>query len=363
MVTVPHAVGPYYIRSDGPESGVYIRLGSTNRRAGPEIITEIRLLARNVFFDEQPCMKVNSEAIDFRVASEYFSQVSRKLPYSKRRSLALLVNQGRQEFPSHGAVLLFGKRWDLIFPDAIIRCARFRGKDMAYFIDQLEINEYLPRAVDSAVTFIERHTDQVSKIGRVRRKDIPEYPPAAVREAVLNAVVHTDYSLSGMNIKVAVFDDRIEITNPRFLPFGLTIEAAISGVSKLRNRVIGRVFRELGLIEQWGSGIGRIIAACAAAGLQPPRFEEIETSFRVTIYGRHITAPSIPGWQKQLELYLIEKKEISTRDAAQLWNLSPRATRTRLRKLVSGGILSEIGTGPKDPRRTYVLKGGNQLER
>lgn len=359
VVTVPHAVGPYYIRSDGPESGVYIRLGSTNRRAGPEIITEIKLLARNVFFDEQPCTEVSSEAIDFRVASEYFSQVSRKLPYPKRRSLALLVNQGGREFPSRGAVLLFGKRRDLIFPDAIIRCARFRGKDMAYFIDQLEINEYLPRAVDSAITFIERHTDQASEIGRVRRKDIPEYPPAAVREAIINAVVHTDYSLNGMNIKVAIFDDRIEITNPGFLPFGLTIEAAISGVSKLRNRVIGRVFRELGLIEQWGSGIGRMNSACAGAGLIPPRFEEIGTSFRVTIYGRYVTAPSIPGWQGQLEQYLIDKEEISTRDAAQLWNLSPRAARTRLRKLVSGGILSEIGTGPKDPRRTYVLKGGN----
>ena len=356
VVTIPHAVGPYYIRSEGPESGVYIRLGSTNRRAGPEIISDITLLARNVFFDEQPCTEINSEVIDFRAASEFFAQVSRKLPPSKQRSLGLLVNHAGREFPSRGAVLLFGKKRETIFPDAIIRCARFQGKDTERFIDQSDINEYLPRAVESTVAFIERHTLQTSAIGRVRRRDIPEYPPPAVREAVINAVVHTDYSLGGMNIKVAVFNDRIEITNPGLLPFGLTMAAALSGVSKLRNRVIGRVFRELGLIEQWGSGIGRMIAVCAAAGLQPPRFEEIGTSFRVTIYGRHITTPSIPGWQKKLELYLIDKEEISTRDAAQLWKLSARAARTRLRKLVSAGILAEIGTGPKDPRRTYVLK-------
>ena len=129
VVTVPHAVGPYYIRSEGPESGVYIRLGSTNRRAGPEIISDITLLARNVFFDEQPCMEINSEAIDFRAASEFFSQVSRKLPRSKQRSLGLLVNYSGREFPSRGAILLFGKKRKTIFPDAIIRCARFRGKD------------------------------------------------------------------------------------------------------------------------------------------------------------------------------------------------------------------------------------------
>jgi len=129
VVTVPHSVGPYYIRSEGPESGVYIRLDSTNRRAGQEIIAEIKLLARNIFFDEQPCMEINSEAIDFRAASEFFSQVSRKLPRSKQRSLGLLVNYSGREFPSRGAILLFGKKRKTIFPDAIIRCARFRGKD------------------------------------------------------------------------------------------------------------------------------------------------------------------------------------------------------------------------------------------
>ena len=69
-----------------------------------------------------------------------------------------------------------------------------------------------------------------------------------------------------MNIKVAVFDDRIEINSPGALPFGLTLESALSGVSKLRNRVIGRVFRELKLIEQWGTGLNRIIWACQEHG-------------------------------------------------------------------------------------------------
>jgi len=73
VITIPHAVGPYYVRSEGPESGVYIRLGSTNRRAGPEMIAEIRLLARNTFFDEQPCTEASSEEVDFRAASEFFT--------------------------------------------------------------------------------------------------------------------------------------------------------------------------------------------------------------------------------------------------------------------------------------------------
>jgi len=89
VVSVPHMVGPYYVRAEGPEAGVYIRLGSTNRRAGPEMIAEIQRLARNIFFDEQPCTEMNSEGIDFRAASELFAAVSRPLSPPQRRSLGL----------------------------------------------------------------------------------------------------------------------------------------------------------------------------------------------------------------------------------------------------------------------------------
>ena len=363
IVKIPHLVGPYHIRSEGPEKGVYIRLGSTNRRAGPELIVGIQRLAVNTFFDEQPCTEVNSEAIDFRAASEFFSKASRTITPSARRSLGLLVDHAGREFPSRGAVLLFGKDRRSIFPDAVIRCARFRGLTTAQFIDQAEIDEYLPRAVECSVAFIERHTMHAAEIGRIRRKDTHEYPPLAVREAVINALVHADYSIGGMNIKIAVFNDRIEITNPGMLPFGITIEAAISGVSKLRNRVIGRVFRELGLIEQWGSGIGRMIVACSDAGLQPPRFEEIGNSFKVTLFNKRVGASSQgePEWQEQLEQYLLENNEISTSKAARIWDVSDRSARTRLRKLVSKGFLAEIGTGPKDPKRVYVLRKGNRF--
>jgi len=356
VITVPHTVGPYYINAEGPEKGVYIRLGSTNRRAGPEMIAELRRLARNTFFDEQPCSEISSEDIDFRAASEFFSAVSRQLTPPRRKSLGLVVNHGGRDVPTQGAVLLFGKNRREIFPDAVIRCARFHGTDTARFLDQTEIDQYLPKAIDSVVAFIERHTMEAFEIGRVRRREIPEYPAEAVREAIINAVVHADYAIGGMDIKVAVFDNRIEITNPGLLPFGLTLDAALSGVSRLRNRVIGRVFRELKLIEQWGSGIGRMIAACKESGLRPPRFEEIGTSFRVTLFGQRIAARTIPDWHSRLLEHLAEKGEITTKEAANIWKTSDRTARTRLRKLVNDKILAEVATGPRDPKKTYVLK-------
>jgi predicted HTH transcriptional regulator len=89
-------------------------------------------------------------------------------------------------------------------------------------------------------------------------------------------------------IRIAIFDDRCEVENAGLLPFGLTVEDLPRGVSKLRNRVIGRGFHALGLVEQWGSGIQRMTSACREMGLAPPRFEEIATRFRVTLSTQRI---------------------------------------------------------------------------
>ena len=355
-VSVPHVVGPYYVRSEGSEKGVYVRLGSTNRRAGPEMVEAICRLSRNVSFDEQPCTEINSEDIDFRAASEFFETVSRKLTPSIRKTLGLVVNYGGKDIPTLGAVLLFGKSRHRFFPDAVIRCARFQGVDTNRFLDQTEIDEHLPKAVETAIAFIERHTLQAAEIGRVRRREMPEYPVQAVREAVINAIVHTDYAINGMNIKVAIFDNRIEITNPGFLPFGLTLEAALSGISKLRNRVIGRVFRELKLIEQWGTGLNRMILACKDQGLQSPLFEEIGATFRVTLFSQPAAVRKFPDWHALLMAYLYTNEQIATKEAARIWGTSDRTARTRLRNLVEQGFLAEVGTGPKDPKKVYVLK-------
>lgn len=152
-----------------------------------------------------------------------------------------------------------------------------------------------------------------------------------------------------------LYDDRLEIENPGLLPFGLTVDDLERGVSKLRNRVIGRVFHELGLVEQWGSGVQRMIAACTDAGLPAPRFEEIGTRFRVTIYAQQVSPPTLDETDKEILEELAEGKGLSTKELAAVVGLSTRATRTRLARLVEARLLSEIGTGPTDPRRRYYL--------
>jgi predicted HTH transcriptional regulator len=209
--------------------------------------------------------------------------------------------------------------------------------------------------VEQAIEFIRKHDTRAAEIGPVRRTERWGLPPLAVREAVINAVVHADYAQRGAPTRIAIFDDRLEVENPGLLPFGLTIDDLHHGISKLRNRVLGRVFHLLGLIEQWGSGIERMTVACRDAGLEPPRLEEIGTHFRVTLYRVRKHAPSVNEIEKLILEALADGKGLSTQEIAVKIKRSARATRTRLLTLVARGVVAEVGTSPQDPTRKYFL--------
>ncbi len=223
-------------------------------------------------------------------------------------------------------------------------------------IDSVEIVCSLALAVDEAIAFIEKNISTASIIGRVRRKDVSAYPPIALREAVINAILHSDYSMKGCHIQIAIFDDRIEITNPGGLPFGQTIQKALQGFSKLRNRVIGRVFKELKLIEQWGSGLQRILAVSAQEGLKPPLIEEHNNQFRLTLYNERSNSRQIASWEEILLIYLENYPSITTKESAKLWKVSDRTARTRLKTMVELGRLQRIATSEKDPFATFVAR-------
>lgn len=345
---------PHHLKSAGAAGGVYVRVGSTNRRADDDQITEMRRSSLGLPFDEQPLPALNSEALDFRAASECFSEY-RKLKRSDLDTLGLLVPHQGRKVPSVGGVLLFGREREAHFPDAWVQAGRFEGHDKARITDTAALHGPLPTLVAAAVAFVQKHGLRGYRIGAVKRRDQWSLPPVALREAIVNALVHADYSQRGAPIRLSVFDDRVEIENPGLLSPGLTIEDLQRGVSKLRNRVIGRVFHALGLIEHWGSGIQRMTSACREAGLPPPRLEELGTRFRVTLSTLRSAAPALGGDdQTILDALAAQRAGLSTQDIATLIARTPRTARTRLASLVDRGLVLEVGSGPQDPRRRYV---------
>lgn len=197
----------------------------------------------------------------------------------------------------------------------------------------------------------------------MRRQDIPEYPEVAIREVLVNAIAHTDYSLSGMHILIAIYSDRMEIQNPGMLPFGMTMEDFMNGVSKVRNRVIARVFRELGLMEEWGSGYRRVMAACQSGGYPAPDWRELGSAFRVTFYPHpEITALSetyvpvnVPVNERQQWFLnqLGEGKKVKIADLAHRWNVAEKTAKRDIAALKKQRVIEFVGP-PKTGK--YRLK-------
>lgn len=354
-VTVfPSQNRPHHLAREGADSGVYVRVGSTNRRADAALIAEMRRYSLGQCFDEQPLPELDSEAIDFRVASESFSSV-RRIKQGDLVTLRLLASHQGRLVPTIGGLLLFGRDRLAHFPDAWIQAGRFAGTDKTRILDQTELMQHPLAAIEAGIAFISKHMWRGADIGALRRQDHWTLPPVAVREALINAVVHADYAQRGAPIRVALYDDRLEIENPGLLPFGLVVEDLRHGISRLRNRVIGRVCHELGLIEQWGSGIARMTAACREAGLPEPQLQEIGLRFRVTLRTVPVNEPSADPLDRAILDLLADKAGHATAAIARHIGRTPRATRTRLVGLIQRSLVREVGTGPRDPQRRYYL--------
>ena len=273
---------PHYLKAEGPENGVYVRLGSTNRQADRELIGDLRRSAEGVAFDELPMPDLSQDDLDVAAIRDQFRD-RHHLDEEELFSLKLLTREQGRSVPTKGAVLLFGKDRIRHFPDAWIQCGRFVGRDKADIFDHMEIHDNLPQAVENIILFLKKHALRGADFSEIRRKDVWNIPLGILREVVINALVHADYSQRGAPTCIAFYDDRIEVENPGILLPGMTIDDMKQGISRIRNHVIARVFRELNLIEQWGSGVRRIIKEAEALGLPELQIKEIGMRMRITV--------------------------------------------------------------------------------
>jgi len=294
VVRVSHWRGPFFLKSQGEEEGVYIRLGSTNRLAGPEMLNELKRAINNVSFDELACPACDKASLDMKKIEVEFAKVGKKVTNKTLETLKILVPYNGKLVCSNAGILLFGKS-DVrreYFSNSEVRCARFQGESRKDFIDQLDIEGSVLDALAEVPKFIKRNTQVASSIEGVKRVDIPEYSPVIIREILTNALAHADYSIQGMHPRVAIFSNRMEIESPGMFPYGYTLENFFTGVSHVRNKVIARILRELNFMEEWGTGYQRICETCEKENYPKPIWEEVGATIRVCLPSKSTIKPS-----------------------------------------------------------------------
>src|ERR1700722_16867599 len=186
VVRVAHWRGPFYLKIQGPEAGVYVRLGSTNRVAGPELIAELKRSVSNISFDQLPCPDIDVSGLDKDRIKQAFSNVDRKIGQKELETLGVLVPYAGKLVCSNGGLMLFGQDHlrERYFPNTKVRCARFQGSDKVDFIDQYDCEGTILEAMKDVPNFIRRNTRLAAKIDQIQRKDVPEYALIAIREVL-----------------------------------------------------------------------------------------------------------------------------------------------------------------------------------
>lgn len=357
---------PYYLKNKGKREGTFVRIGSTNRLADETMILELERQKQGRSFDEDENMDFKIKNLELNIIIDKFKQINKKANYEKLRNLKLIKCIRKKDYPANALLILLGA-----FDNSVVKCARFKGKTMEEFIDKKEFNGPLFEVLENVITFLKNHLNLTAKIKDIQRSEAYEIPIVALREALLNALIHRDYTRN-RDIKVAVYDDLVEIISPGGFPNGITLEDISNGRSELRNKVLANVFKELGYVESWGSGIARIRTICKKKSVEfflnekgdfveavfkrPQKTSATRKQPQETVRDRNRPQETaVPLETKKVLNYLKENEKISRKEVMLLLNCKETKAKNVLRELVDLKFIIQIRKG----KYTYYMNAEN----
>jgi ATP-dependent DNA helicase RecG len=328
------------------------RIENSNRLMTMQEIAQMHFHSVGMSWDKLPARDATIEDVDFEKVKRYIKKANetgrRKIQADENPLQVLekleLIKEGK---PTWAAILLFGKDANRSLSQAMIHCGRFKEETLV--IDDRMVKGTIPEQVEEAMDFIRKNINvKFVMTGKPAREEIWDYPLEALREAIINAVCHRDYTIPS-NTEVRIYDNELIVWNPGGLPLGITVEDLYKPhPSVLRNKGVGGIFYDVGLIEQWGSGIDKMRKACVNAELPEPRFEEYQ-GFRV-IFGKDIyTEEYLRGLglnERQIRavMYVKKRGNINLSSFKTLVpEFSDKTLYRDLQDLVVKGILKELG--------------------
>jgi len=370
LATVPAGLSQVYSLH-----GKYLRReAGTNQPLAPDVLRRLLTERGDVGWERGTPPGAAIDELDQAKVNAYAARLG---PGAEEHPLGLLLRRGcvargqeagggqpADAAPTNAGLLLFARDVEARFPQAEITLVQYRGHDMADEFEREDVRDTLPEAVRRAERWLAEHMRKGSRMVGFERQDWTQFPPGAVREALVNAVAHRDYSVRGEGIRVSLFGDRLEVYSPGRLPGHVTVENIVAERYS-RNECLVQVLADLGLIERLGYGIDRMLRQMADAGLPPPAFRETAAGFLVTLAGQALegfAANSLDTreWarlglnERQIAalVFLTEQRRITNRDLQELHpDVSPETLRRDMADLVERGMLLKIG----DKRATYYI--------
>jgi ATP-dependent DNA helicase RecG len=348
---------------------VLIRAGAANRPLSGEQIRQLAATKSSGDYEVEVVSGARREDLDAEIIAEYVEKRAERARHPGRLSTdELLVEIGALDGngrPTVAGLLLFGANPQSFVPQSGLTFVRFagaqpRGEDgLAGYGRREDISGPLARVVEAAwaVLLEEMHVGAVVK--GLEREERTEYPPFAVREALVNAVCHRDYRLGGRRIEIRKFSDRLEIVSPGGLPGFVTLDNIVDEHFSRNPRIVAGLY-QWGYIEELGLGVDRMIEEMALAGHPPPDFKETPYSFSVILSNVRQRPPSPRGERTMNErqakalTFTRENGRITNREYRRICpGVSAETLRLDLADLVERGLFLKIGV---KKGTYYILK-------
>ena len=344
---------PYYLREKGLKpSGVYVRKGSSTQPMTEEGIRE--MILQNSGRSFELCRSMNQELTFHTLQAEMQKRLI-ELGTSQMRTLKLIGEDGLY---TNLALLLSDQC------ETTTKVALFQGTDKEVFRDRKEFTGSILKQLEEVYQFINLLNKTKATFSGLDRTDMRDYPEEAVRESLLNSIVHRDYSFSGSNL-VNIYENRMEFVSLGGLVSGLELKSIFLGVSQSRNPNLAAVFYRMRLIESYGTGIGKIERAYKTYQFQP-EFETAKGVFRVTLPNRNEeqerekqttesvdTMVSLNEQKSLIVQYAKENGSVTRKEVEDLIGAGTTKAFRLLKELCEAGKLEQKGNGKLS---TYVIK-------
>lgn len=331
---------PYYLSSKGLKpNGVYVRNGTS---ADPATDTAIRKMIKETDGDSFESMRSLEQNLTFHATEAQFAK--RNMPYdtTKMQTLGMLFQDG---IYSNVALLLSEQ-----CPNTI-KAATFSGIDQSVFQDRREFTGSLFQQMENLYTYLDLHNQTKATFSGLYRTDTRDYPEEALRETLMNSLVHRDYSFSASSL-VSIYDDRIEFISVGGLPTGITLDDIMLGLSVCRNPKLAAIFYRLQLIEAYGTGMPKIMKAYAGTGMEP-KIEVTNNAFKITLpninAARTVNTVSneLKSNEEKIMDLIVQNGYVVRSDVDQLLDISQTTASRILKRMVTKGLIYQDGNGRK----------------
>lgn len=337
---------PYYLADKGIKtSGVYLRYGNTSAPASEEVIKKMLIENQGDSFETLVSQNQN---LNFESLNSIFNKHNIILDDNKYKSLNI-INLNNQ-YTNLGLLLSDECPYS-------IKCAIYNGTNKLEFKDRKEFTGSVLKQVNDVFEYLDLFNKTKGRIVGLERIDTRDYPEYAIRESLLNAIIHRDYNYKG-SILISLFDDHFEITSLGGIVKGLSLNDLYLGISESRNPNLANIFYRLKYVESFGTGIGRIIESYNNYN-KKPIFVDTDNAFNVTLYNVNYmennekVLPSNLTQEEKIIEYLKKNDKINRNIVEQLLDVSTSRAKIILNNMCEKELIVMVGSGKNI---IYVLK-------